>query len=178
MSDRGNQRTASPPKADTAEPSATYSSPPCFMHELDDVALGYIGRDELLALLNELLEAERAGAKVVGRLSIAAPDPAMATLLRGIAHDEGVFCAMLGRHIAQLGGTPSNVTGAFHDKVMALADLQARLDLLNRGQGWVVRKLRDVLPRIRDDVLRQELRDMLVVHERNIQACTDLPVQT
>jgi hypothetical protein len=176
MNDR-NERTASQ-KADAAEPPATYSSPPCFMHELDDVSLGYIGRDELLALLNELLEAERAGAKVVGRLSTAAPDPAMVALLRGIAHDEGVFCAMLSRQIVHLGGTPSHVTGAFHDKVMALPDLHAQLDLLNRGQGWVVRKLRDALPRIRDDALRQELRNMLVVHERNIQACTDLPAGT
>ena len=178
MSDRADQRPASPPKADPAEQPATYSSPPCFMHELDDIALGYIGRDELLALLNELLEAERAGAKVVGRLSTAAPDAAMATVLRGIAHDEGTFCAMLSRQIAQLGGTPSQVTGAFHDKVMALPDLHARLDLLNRGQGWVVRKLREALPRIRDDALRQELREMLDVHECNIQACTDLAVQT
>jgi hypothetical protein len=160
-----------PPRDNEAAEPTTYSSPPCFMHELDDAYLGYLGRGELLAMLNELLEAERAGAKVVGRLSRAAPDAAMATILHAVAQDESRFCAMLGRQIARLGGTPSQATGAFHDKVMALPDWGARLDLLNRGQSWVVRKLRDAVPRIRDDALRCDLKDMLERHERNIQSC-------
>ena len=57
---------------------------------------------------------------------------------------------------------------------MALTDPGARLDLLNRGQGWVVRKLRDVLPRVRDIDLRRDLQEMLAVHERNIETCTGL----
>ena len=47
----------------------SFSSPPCFLHELDPSYLGYADRDEVLGLLNELLEAERAGAKVAVRLS-------------------------------------------------------------------------------------------------------------
>jgi hypothetical protein len=155
---------------DAAEPT-TYSSPPCFMHELDDASLGYLGRSELLTLLNKLLEAERAGAKVVGRLSHTAPDADLATTLHAVAQDEGRFCVMLGGQIARIGGAPSQATGAFHDKVMALADWDARLELVNRGQAWVVRKLRDALPRIRDDALHADLKDMLEVHERNIQSC-------
>ena len=40
------------------------SSPACAMHEADDVYMGCAGKDELIAFLNELHEAERAGARV------------------------------------------------------------------------------------------------------------------
>lgn len=153
-----------------------YSSPPCFLHELDASYLGYLPGDEVLALLNELIEAERAGAKVVGRLGETATDQTVATTLRAVAKDEARFCAMLRRHVARLGGTPSRKTGLFHDKVMALDGIGPRLDLLNRGQGWVVRKLREALPRLHDEALRRDLQDMLTVHERNIQYCSELPI--
>lgn len=61
----------------------------------------YLGKAELISLLNELLEAERAGA--------------------------------------------------------------------HRAQGWVVRKLRDALPRIEDANLRAELREMLATHVSNTE---------
>jgi hypothetical protein len=153
-----------------------YSSPPCLLHELDPSYLGYLAADAVLALLNELIEAERAGAKVVGRLGETAADPAVATTLRAVAKDEARFCAMLRRHVARLGGTPSRKTGLFHDKVMALDGIGPRIVLLNRGQGWVVRKLRDALPRIQDDALHRDLQEMLTVHERNIRDCDTLPI--
>src|SRR5207237_908286 len=40
------------------------SSPACSMHEADDQYMGYASKDELITFLNELLEAERAGARV------------------------------------------------------------------------------------------------------------------
>lgn len=40
------------------------SSPPCFLQAVDPAYQGFLCRDDLLALLNELLEAERTGAKV------------------------------------------------------------------------------------------------------------------
>lgn len=153
-----------------------YSSPPCLLHELDASYLGYLADDEILALLNEMLEAERAGSKVVGQLSEAATERTVATTLDAVAKDEARFCAMLRRHVVQLGGTPSRKTGAFHDKVLALDGMGRRLELLNRGQGWVVRKLRDALSRIHDDALRRDLQEMLTAHERNIQRCGDLPI--
>ena len=158
-----------PPRSD--EEPATYSSPPCFMHELDDASLGYLGRAELMALLNELLEAERAGARLAARLSRDAADTTAAATLQAVAQDEGRFCAMLGGKVAGLGGTPSQATGGFYDKVMALPDWAARCALLNRGQGWVVRKLQEALPRIREDALHRDLKEMLEVHQHNIRRC-------
>ncbi|MGH8629328.1 MAG: DUF6306 domain-containing protein [Burkholderiales bacterium] len=96
------------------------------------------------------------------------------TALREIARDEARFCAMLVRHIARLGGTPSRLTGAFYEKLAALERLDERLDLLNRGQGWVARRLREALPRIVDEPLRADLQEMLDVHQRNIERCTQL----
>jgi nitronate monooxygenase len=70
--------------------------------------------------------------------------------------------------IKKLDGVPSEQTGAFYDKVMALTDDKERLALVNRGQDWVVRKLREALPRIEDGALAHDLAIMLTSHEENI----------
>jgi nitronate monooxygenase len=44
--------------------SVELASPACLAHEMDDRYMGFAARDELLSALNELLEAERAGARV------------------------------------------------------------------------------------------------------------------
>src|SRR6185437_5290622 len=143
------------------DPPATLSSPACSMSEADDVYMGYAGKAELLALLNELLEAERAGARV-------ALEGPIRALLDLVHHDEGRWCAMLLRHIKARGETPSAKMGAFYEKAMAIVELGERLKFLNRGQGWVVKKLRENLPRVRDDRLHADLAEMLRLHEVNI----------
>jgi hypothetical protein len=151
----------------------SFASPPCLLHELDPSYLGYLSRAEVLGLLNELLEAERAGARGVGALARDAA-PALAPTLHEVAVDEARFCAMLTRHIERLGGTPSTLTGAFYDKLLARPDMATKLRLLDRGQGWVVERLREALGRLDDEPLQADLRDMLAVHERNIARCADL----
>jgi hypothetical protein len=147
---------------------AGFASPACAMHEMDPAYMGWLDTAAIVAVLGELLEAERAGARGVAEMS---HDPAFAdrrALLSDIARDEARFCAMLSRHIIRLGGVPSRATGAFYQKLAAVADPAARLDLLNRGQGWVVRKLKDAVPKIQDEALAGDLRGMLEDHERNI----------
>ena len=122
----------------------------------------------LLDLLGQLLEGERAGARGVAIMSRLAKDERSRAALGAIARDEARFCAMLSRHITRLGGEPSTATGAFYDKLLAIEDTRQRLDFLDRGQGWVVRKLREILPGIDDPELRDDLADMLETHERNI----------
>jgi hypothetical protein len=143
------------------------TSPVCYAAQADDRYMGYATRDELLAALTELLEAERAGAKVA-LASTGAAGPDYANLMRSLRKDEARWCAMLSRQIGRFGGTPSRRTGAFRGKAMAVADPGERLAFLNRGQGWVVRKLEALLPRIRDDALHAELRAMLAGHKANI----------
>lgn len=149
----------------------TLSSPPCSLHSADPVYQGYLDRDQVLALLNELLEAERAGAKVARAITAGAGDRSAGDTLEVLAADEARFCAMLTRHIAGLQGDPSKRTGAFREKVLALEGLDNRLRLLNRGQAWVVRKLKEALPRIANATLHADLADMLSVHEDNIRRC-------
>jgi hypothetical protein len=147
---------------------AEFSSPACSMPEADDAYMGYAGKAELATFLNELLEAERAGSRVTLQSARAASAGPVANLMRTIQRDEARWCAMLIRHLKALDETPSTKVGAFYDKAMAISDLAARTIFLNRGQGWVVRKLREMLPRVRDDGLHADLAEMLQSHEANI----------
>ena len=125
-------------------------------------------------MLNELLEAERAGARVTLESARAAGSGPIAELMRTIQRDEARWCAMLARHVKALGAAPSPKVGAFYAKAMAIADLGERIAFLNRGQGWVVRKLREMLPRVRDDRLHADLAEMLRSHEANIALANEI----
>jgi hypothetical protein len=146
---------AVPPAADTPAGS-------------DGAAMGVVGKDDLVACLNELLEAERAGARVTLETARVAKHPAIAELMQHIQHDEARWCAMLLRRIRGLDGIASPRMGAFYGKAMAIDDLAARIAFLNRGQGWVVRKLREIIPKVRDAALLEDLNQMLSSHIANI----------
>jgi nitronate monooxygenase len=150
------------------------SSPACSMHEARDAYMGYAGKAELTALLNELIEAERAGARITLESAREAGTGPLAELLRTIQRDEARWCAMLLRHVNVLGEKPSPETGVFYGKTVAVADLRERIAFLNRGQGWVVRKLREILPRVRDNQLHADLSEMLQLHEVNIHLVNDV----
>jgi Domain of unknown function (DUF6306) len=159
------------------EPAAEFSSPACSMHKADEAYMGYAGKDELIAFLKELLEAERAGARVTLESARAAGSGAIAELMRTIQQDEARWCGMLLRRLKALGDAPSSKVGAFYDKAMAVADLGERITFLNRGQGWVVRKLREMLPRVRDNQLHADLTAMLRSHEANIALANEVVVR-
>lgn len=144
------------------------TSPVCYAREMDDTYAGFASSGELIAFCNLLLEAERAGARITARMSVEASDPARRDLLRSIQHDESSYCAMLRKWISHFGGEASDRIGDFYGKCLAIADPDARLGFLNRGQGWVARKIREMLPKIRDDAMHADLKDMLEVHEANI----------
>jgi hypothetical protein len=61
---------------------------------------------------------------------------------------------------------------------MAIADLHERISFLNRGEAWVVRKIREMLPRVRDTQLHMDLMEMLRLHEANIALASDVAVHT
>jgi tellurite resistance-related uncharacterized protein len=143
-----------------------------------DSRRGFADKDELVACLNELLEAERAGARVTLETARASKDPAIAELMRHIQHDEARWCAMLLRRIRGLDGIASPKMGAFHAKAMAIDDIAARIAFLNRGQGWVVRKLREIIPRVRDASLHADLNHMLSSHIANITLANSADTRT
>jgi hypothetical protein len=126
-------------------------------------------RDEVLVALNELLEAERAGARVAMETARDMPPCALTTLVQDVHKDEVRWCSTLMRTVKALQGTPSSATGAFWGKAMAIPDLEQRLHFLNRGQAWVVRRLEALIPRVQDAQVRTDLGVMLEAHCRNIE---------
>lgn len=149
------------------------ASPVCYGAGADDVYMGYANRDDLLAALNELLEAERAGARVALASLQDAAGPDHEKMMRAVHADEARWCAMLSREIRRLDGKPSRKCGAFYGKAMAIADPVERLAFLNRGQIWVVRKLSELMRGVRDDDLHAELRRMAESHRENINAAKE-----
>jgi hypothetical protein len=155
-------------------PEVESSSPACSMHQADDAYMGYAGKEELTAILTELLEAERAGVRVAHESALTARGGALGELMLAIEKDDARWCAMLAGHLRMLGQPPSSKLGAFYEKAMAISDLGERIAFLNRGQGWVVRKLRELLPRVRDNSLHADLSEMLRSHEANIALATEV----
>ena len=149
------------------------NSPACLAHEADDAYMGFATRDELATFLNELLEAERAGTGVALRSATAAAGTRFADLLADVHRDEARWCAMLLKQLKALGVPASAKVGAFQDKALAIEGLPERIGFLNRGQGWVVRKLTEMLPKVRDDTLHRDLTEMLRSHEVNIARASE-----
>lgn len=97
----------------------------------------------LVDFYNMLLEAERAGVKVLGELVTQTQDQKLLELLKKFLRDEGVNCRILIALIHDLNAEPSNKTGAFVEKVQALGSPAEKVDLLIRGQAWVARKIEE-----------------------------------
>lgn len=127
-----------------------------------------IERQELLATLNTLLEAERAGVRVARETRQELHSGLMVSLVKDIEEDELKWCRMLMRIIRTFGETPSGLTGTFWNKAMAIPDIHQRMIFLNRGQAWVVKQLNALIPRVHQAEIRADLIEMLEVHERNI----------
>src|SRR5580704_1989185 len=125
---------------------------------------------QLEGFLNTLGEAERAGGRVLHELVEIAATPQLRELLKKVGHDEGYYAGELAAHVRRLGGAPSNKTGDFVEKVRAVDNFKGKLELLNRGQRWVVRKVNEQINGIADPHLQAFLRVMAEGHEINIGA--------
>jgi nitronate monooxygenase len=132
-----------------------------------------ISQDDLVAELNALLEAERAGARVGASLVADAGTDTFAALARTIQADEIRWARALFEAVTALGERPSPNVGDFSQKALAIDGFEARLAFTNRGQGWVVRKLRELLPRLGEGDLRDMLQAMLDAHVANIATANE-----
>lgn len=131
-----------------------------------------MGRDELAALLNLLLEAERAGARVLSAWLDELPVESPAwPRLRLVQRDEARNCAQLIDLLIGMGAKPSLKTGDFARRAGEISGWGNRLAFLNRGQAWVVRALSAALPRIAACAGREVLERMRDSHRDNIAAC-------
>jgi nitronate monooxygenase len=125
---------------------------------------------KLEEFLNTLAEAERAGGRVLHELTELAQSLELREMLRKVGHDEGYYAGELGRHVRRLGGAPTTATGDFVEKVRAVTGLRPKLELLNRGQRWVIRKIDENVGTVGDGELRAFLVVMAQGHHMNIGA--------
>jgi nitronate monooxygenase len=130
--------------------------------------MAQVDADELAEMLNTLLEAERAGARVGAALIAEAQDTESETLARTIHDDEVKWAKVLFEAVTALGSEPSDKVGDFYEKAMAIDGFEERVAFVNRGQGWVVRKLRELIPHVGDPGLAGVLQEMLDAHVINI----------
>lgn len=128
---------------------------------------------QLEGFLNMLGEAERAGGRVLHELTEQAQSLELKELLKKVGHDEGYYAGELAAHVRRLGGSASNKTGDFVEKVRALSELRGKLELLNRGQRWVIHKIEENLATINDPPLHAFLLVMAKGHYMNIGALDD-----
>jgi len=149
------------------------TSPVCSAREASDTYAGYASTGELLAFLKEVLEVERADARIAARTASASSFASLTALMGDVHRDGARWCAMLLKWITHLGGGPSGRNEISYEESLAVSDLE-RVAFINQGQEYVVRKIREILPRIRDDRMHADIREMLISHEFNISRSNNI----
>ena len=129
---------------------------------------------EYATLLNTLLEAERAGARLLSAYLDELPEGSPRwRALQAVQRDEARNCSVLIHLLLEAEATPSQDTGDFYERGLAIRGWRERLEFLNRGQGWVARHLAAALPRVPQGA-RRPLQAMYDSHVANIEACEAL----
>lgn len=124
---------------------------------------------KLEALLNQLLEAERAGHALLEAMSRETANPEIKDLFANFTDIEVGDVNVLEGFIRLHGGTPSTKTGDFVEKVLRLQSLQERIDLLSHGQAWVARKVEQVLALNPPPEVAAFLKEMANRHRHNME---------
>jgi nitronate monooxygenase len=132
-------------------------------------------REEYGRLLNALLEAERAGAKLLAAYVDELPQGSEKfDTLSEVQLDEARNCAALIHLLLEAGIEPSGAVGDFYRKGLAIGGWRERLEFLNRGQAWVAKRIAAALPRISEAGASTVLRTMHDSHLVNIDICERL----
>ncbi|UCF31504.1 MAG: hypothetical protein JSV26_03575 [bacterium] len=127
--------------------------------------------DDRIKRLSVLLEAERAGVFAGRFLVEESSEDAERQLMEQILDGEKESCRLIGRSIVREAGATSGNVGEFYLKVMAVDDPADRLNLLIKGQEWVVRKLDEALSDWSEPQVLEDLGRIRRVHVENIEAC-------
>ena len=130
--------------------------------------------DDYGAFLNTLLEAERAGAKLLSAyLDELTPGSFMWNGMREVQLDESRNCSTLVHLLLEAEVTPTSAVGDFYERGLAIQAWRERLQFLNRGQAWVATRLAAALPTVPERA-RPALQAMLDSHVVNIGSCEAL----
>ena len=126
---------------------------------------------ELTKKLTVLLEAERAGVVTARRMLAECSREEEQALLERILEGERESCRDLGRMLLHIGSKGSGNVGDFADKVMALPDFQSRMELLIKGQEWVIRKVEELMASHLSSGMTGKLGEVHRVHVDNVELC-------
>jgi len=133
-----------------------------------------MAREEYGRFLNTLLEAERAGAKLLAAYADELPADSEAwAWLRLIQRDEARNCAVLIHLLLEEGFEPGMTVGDFFRKGLAIRGWNERLRFLNRGQQWVADCLAAALPQLTQFAGWKPLHEMYESHLANIAICQE-----
>jgi len=128
-------------------------------------------RAEQVAFLNQMLEAERAGANaLLNILEEHARHGEAWTALRRVHADEAHNCGLIGGELRRLGADYSHATGDFLGKLLAVEGPRARVEFLATGLRWAVKRFDEALPRL-DEPARATIAAMRESHLRSIERC-------
>jgi nitronate monooxygenase len=123
---------------------------------------------------NEMLEAERAGARALVIYMDDWPrNSAEWRILRKVHEDEAHNCALIGKLVEKSGESYSHATGKFYGKAVAVKGKRARLEFLVRGLKWAVKEFESALPGLEPQAQALFIR-MRDSHLRSIAACESL----
>jgi nitronate monooxygenase len=120
-------------------------------------------------ILNLLLESERAGVVALDELSREVDQEELRRFLVAAREDEAQNAAHLEDLIKTGGGTPSDRTGPFAEKLAAQDSLRDRMNLLSRGQEWVARKIEEALAIAPEGPIRDYLQKMANRHRHEVE---------
>lgn len=130
---------------------------------------------QLAELFNTLLEAERAGVKVLTEFEKAfAGQPQAVGALVASRHDEGRYCKLLYGYLEELGADITRQVGSSAEKALAVEGQADKPAFRNRGQGWVAPEVAKALPRMPYAHMREGLQEMVDTHRANIATCEKL----
>ena len=128
-------------------------------------------REEQVAFLNRMLEAERAGARALLTILDGSPRRAEAwAAMRRIHSDEAHNCVLLGKQLERLGADYSHATGDFLSKLLAVTGARARVEFLAKGLRWAVKRFDEAIPRLDEDA-RATIVSIRESHLRSIELC-------
>ncbi len=123
---------------------------------------------DLRDFYNMLLEAERAGVKVISDLIYLTEEQRLRACLKKFLRDEGMNCHILASLIHDLDAKPTDKTGTFVEKVQALKTLEEKIELLIRGQSWVARKIQEFGHLVPEGSKNLFLNAIKLQHEENV----------
>jgi Domain of unknown function (DUF6306) len=130
--------------------------------------------DEYGVFLNQLLEAERAGAKLLAAYLDELPQGSFKwKSIRAVQLDEARNCAVLIHLLLEAEVMPTPAVGDFYGRGLAIRRWRERLEFLNRGQAGVAKRIAAALPRV-PRTARKPLQDLLDSHAVNIGSCEAL----